>query len=154
MFSDEQGDTHPVNLGLNPIAIDPDDDWVYFSTMNPGNLFRIETEILGDFTATNRELSRAIEIYGTKPSSDGIAAGEDGRVYVTNVNKNGIDIVTENETFDWVRDENLIWPDGLYIAPDGDIIATVNQLHLAPVFNAGQSAARKPYLIVRITGDF
>ncbi len=152
-FTDGSGQSHPVELGLNPIAIDPANEWVYFSTLNPGPLYRVKAAVLGDFTKSESQIVEAIEVYGDKPSSDGIAVGRGGRVYITNVADNAISVMDEAGTRIWVQDRRLVWPDGLYIAPDDSVVVTVNQLNRAAPFNGGEPGAEKPYLIVRITGQ-
>ncbi len=150
-FTDDDGESHPVELGLNPIAVDPRDEWVYFSTLNPGPIYRVRTTILGDFAKPETEIIETIELYADKPASDGIAVGNNGRVYITNVAKNAISIADAEGTRIWVQDPRLVWPDGLYVAPDGSVVATINQLNRAAPFNGGEAGAEKPFLIVRIS---
>lgn len=150
-MSDDSGKPHDIKLGLNPIAIDPEFEWVYFSTMTAGKLHRIRAEMLGDASKTEAELAEAIEVYTDKPSSDGIAAGDNGIVYITNVDNSSIDIADGTGIHNWINDARLIWPDGLYVAPDKSVIATINQLNRAAVFNKGTSRAAPPYLVVQIS---
>ncbi|MEM9446390.1 MAG: L-dopachrome tautomerase-related protein [Verrucomicrobiota bacterium] len=148
---DANGFVYPIKLGLNPIAIDPENEWVYFSTMTAGKLYRVPSEILGDYAKSDEEIESKIETYGDKPSSDGIAAGENGVVYVTNVDENAISMMDDSGTKTWIKDDKqLIWPDAAYIAPDKSVVVTVNQLNRAPAFNDGKSLAEKPYTVVRI----
>lgn len=152
-FTDEQGSSTPVELGLNPIAIDPQNEWVYFSTIHPGTLYRIPAEVLGNFDSTDEELAGAIAPFADKPSSDGIAADGDGQIYITNVADNAISIADAEGTRIWVQDDRVIWPDGVYVAPDGSIVATINQLNRATPFNGGIPGAEPPFLIIRIEGE-
>ena len=152
-FTDDQGNRHPIELGLNPIAIDAQNEWVYFSTINPGVLYRIKAEILGDFSQSDSALAAAIEPFADKPSSDGIAADGQGRVYITNVADNAISIADENGARIWVQDSRFVWPDGVYVAPDGSVVATINQLNRAAPFNGGVSGVENPFLIVRIKAE-
>lgn len=149
-FTDEQGNTSPVELGLNPIAIDAQNEWVYFSTVHPGTLYRIPAEVLGNFAMDDAELAAAIEPFAEKPSSDGIAADGEGQVYITNVADNAISIADETGTRIWVQDDRLVWPDGVYVAPDGSVVATINQLNRAAPFNGGAPGGEPPFLIIRI----
>lgn len=148
---DEAGTLHSIQLGLNPIAIDPENKWVYFAPMTPGKIYRVPANILGNFSASDNAIERAIETYADKPSSDGIAVGKNGTVYITNVDESAITIADASGTRAWVQDNRLAWPDGLFIAPDESVIVTVNQLNRAAVFNDGKSLAKPPYLIVRIS---
>jgi len=152
-FTDPDGKTHPVRLGLNPIAINPADEWVYFSTLNPGPIYRVRASVLGNFGTAEDDILETVDVYADKPSSDGIAVGRDGRVYITNVDDNAISIADQSGTRRWVQDPRLIWPDGLCIASDDSVVATVNQLNRAAPFNGGEPGAEKPFLILRISGS-
>ena len=152
-MSDRDGHVHDIKLGLNPITIDPDDEWVYFSTMTPGSVYRVPSAVLGDFSKSETEIEDRIDMYADKPSSDWIVAAKDDRVYFTNVDESAISIADQSGTKIWVQDERLIWPDGLSLASDGSVIVTVNQLNRAPVFNNGVSGAQKPYTIMRIANQ-
>lgn len=150
LFTDGEGEKHPVELGLNPIAIDGNNEWVYFSTMNPGPLYRVKSEILGDFGKTDDQIATAIEKFGDKPSCDGIAADSSGRVFITNVDENSISVATAEGTKIWFQDDRLVWPDGLAFTKDGAVIVTVDQLCRAAPFNDGSDGAVKPFLIMKI----
>lgn len=151
LVTDDAGTVHPIKLGLNPITIDPENEWVYFGAMTPGKLYRVPAAVLGDFSQADAAIERAIEIYADKPSCDGIAAGKNGKIYITNVNQSAISIADASGTRIWAQDERLVWPDGLYVAPDGSVVVTVNQLSRAALFNEGKSRAAKPYQLLRIT---
>ena len=150
-FTDESGTSHPLQLGLNPIAIDAQNEWVYFSTVHPGTLYRIPAAVLANSSKSETELAQAIEIFAEKPTSDGIAADGLGNVYITNLEENAINVADTNGTRIWIQDERFIWPDGIDVAPDGSIIATINQLNRAAPFNGGVDGAEPPFLIVHIT---
>ena len=149
-FTDPDGHTQPLQLGLNPIAIDAQNEWVYFSTIHPGTLYRIPAKLLADKQANEATLIAGIEHFADKPTSDGIAADGTGRIYITNLDKNAISIADSSGTRIWVQDERFIWPDGVDVAPDGSVVATINQLNRAAPFNGGKDGQTPPYLIVRI----
>jgi sugar lactone lactonase YvrE len=149
-MKDDQNTVHQIKLGLNPIAIDPENDWVYFGAMTPGKLYRVSAETLGNFAKSESEIESVIEVYADKPSCDGIAAGENGKVYITNVNEGAISIADQSGTRTWIKDDRIVWPDGLYVAPDKSVIVTVNQLNRAATFNDGKSLAQPPYQILKI----
>ncbi len=151
-FTGEDGKTEPVHLALNPIALDEEGGWVYYSTMSPGALHRMKAEALADFSRTDKEIADTIEVFSDKPSSDGIAFHA-GKVYITNVDKGAITIAAEGgELSAWYQDEQeMIWPDALAIAPDGSAVVVVNQLNRAAPFNKGKDGAEPPFTIVRLS---
>ncbi len=139
-----------VSLGLNPISMDPLGRYVYFSTMNAGNIYRVSADLLVDMELWDTELAKMIEVYGPKPASDGITVDAEGNVYVTDVENNAIGVTTPGHYRILVQDaEKLSWPDGLSCGPDGYIYATVNQLHKAPAFTGGEEQGTPPYSVVR-----
>ena len=150
-FTDEAGTHHPLEIGLNPIAIDAQNEWVYFSTIHPGSLFRIPAATLATPHLRMTPLIDSIELFAPKPTSDGIAADGKGRVFITNLEDNAISIADESGTRIWVQDDRFVWPDGVYVAPDGSVVATINQLNRAAPFNKGKDGAKPPYYIVRIS---
>lgn len=149
-MTDDQGVVHPIKLGLNPITIDPANEWIYFGAMTPGKLYRVPAAVMGDFSKSDATIAKAIEVYADKPSCDGIAAAK-GRIYLTNVDEGAINIADASGTRIWVKDSKLVWPDGLYVAPDESVLVTVDQLGRAGVFNEGTSRAIKPYYLLRIS---
>ena len=152
-MKDDSGIVHEIKLGLNPIAIDPTNEWVYFAAMTPGKLYRVPASILGDSNSSESNIEQAIEVYADKSSCDGIAAGDDGVVYITNIDKSEISIADKSGVRTWVKDPRLIWPNGVYIGPDGSLIVTPNQLNRAAAFNDGKSTVVKPYHILKITDN-
>ena len=73
------------------------------------------------------------------------------KALTTDVNDDGdISIADKSGTRTWIKDKRIVWPDGLYVAPDRSVVVTVNQLNRAAIFNDGKSCAQKPYLIIRI----
>jgi sugar lactone lactonase YvrE len=149
VFTGPDGVAQPLQLGLNPIGIDELDRYVYFSTIASGPVYRIAAATLGDPNLTDEEIADAIETFGNKPTSDGIAvAGE--TVYITDVDGSAIRALTVDGLTTVNDDPRLIWPDAIAIDGQGALVATVNQLNRAPPFNGGESGAEPPYLLVRI----
>jgi len=151
-YTDPEGAVYPVILGLNPISIDEDGDWIYFGPMTAGKLYRIRAEELSDFSASDAELETKIEFYSNKPASDGILAGKN-KVFISDVDAGGIGIAYGGKYREWLKDPALMWADGLAFTSKNDLIVTVNQLNRAPAFNAGMEKGRAPYAIVRIKPD-
>ncbi|MEM9790189.1 MAG: L-dopachrome tautomerase-related protein [Planctomycetota bacterium] len=149
--ADVNGITVPLHLGVNPIAIDPAFDWVYFGTINGDRVFRLPAEALSDPALDDAALAASIEVYGPKPPSDGIAVDGRGRVYITDIEGSAIGVTTPGEYTVIAQDDELLaWPDGFAFGPDGSLYATQNHLNAHPALNAGNDTTVKPFRIVRL----
>lgn len=149
----EDGSKDPIYLGLNPIAIDAQYDWVYFGTVNGSELFRIPASALADSANNDNQLDAKIEFYSKKRPSDGIVIDTDGTIYagdienssVTTITNTGVEVIAQDNTL-------LSWPDGFAI-DNGWLYVTQNQLHLTAPLNEGEAQGTKPYRILRIKID-
>jgi len=147
----DNGQVEPIFLGLNPITIDPANQWVYFGSIAGNALYRIPAFALTDSTLTDAQLSAMIEVYGEKRSSDGISVDDIGNVYITDIQNNAIGVANADGYRILVQDNNLLlWPDGLAFGPDGWLYATVNQLNLHPALNGGNDGSNPPYYLIRV----
>ena len=137
-------------LGINPIAIDPVGQWVYYGAMHGTSLHRVRTTDLLNAKLTPEQLSARVERYGDKPVSDGIIVGNDGNVFITDITANAIGVTSKDGKYRRiVQDERLSWPDGLAIGSDGKVYVTVNRLHRSAALNAGQNESQPPYYVFR-----
>ena len=140
----------PARIGVNPITIDPDNEWVYYGPMNGRSLYRIATEDLLDESLSEGELSTRVERYGDKPICDGITIDGAGNVYITSITDNAIGVVDEaGEYRTLYQDELLSWTDGMAFGPDDYIYVTVSQLHNSPPLNNGNNDSNPPFYLVR-----
>lgn len=141
----------PARIALNPITIDPADEWVYYGAMNGTSIYRVRTRDLLNASVSDRQLANRIERYGTKPISDGITVDSAGNVYITDITANAIGVTDSRGRYRILyRDEEILsWPDGLAVGADGYIYGTVNQLHRSPPLNAGRDSSIPPYRVIR-----
>ena len=140
----------PAQIGVNPITIDPDNEWVYYGPMSGRSLYRIATEDLLDESLTEGELSTRVERYGNKPICDGITVDGAGNVYITSITNNAIGVVDETGEYRTLyQDDLLSWTDGMAFGPDDYIYVTVSQLHNSPPLNNGKNDSNPPFYLVR-----
>jgi sugar lactone lactonase YvrE len=113
-------------VGLDGIAISPDQRWFYLGPMTSGKLCRVPLRTLLDPALTPGQVASKVDYIGRKPMSDGIATDAQGRVIMGDVEHGGVmsfDPATHRLTT-LARDPKVIWPDGLAVAPDGAIVFT------------------------------
>ncbi len=131
---------------LNPIAIEPDSEWIYFGAINSRKLYRVAAKSFNDEAA----LIADIELFGDKSYCDGIVADNDGVVYITNVEDSALGVTTR----DGFRNiamlpEGQVWPDGIYLGHDGCVYSAVSQLSRAAILNDGKDLSIPPFVIVK-----
>ena len=139
-----------ARIGVNPITIDPDNEWVYYGAMSGRSLYRIRTSDLLDRTLSPVQLSTRVERFSDKPISDGITIDAGNNIYVTDITQNAIGVVDPNGTYRVLyQDESLSWADGFGFGPDNHIYVTVNQLQNSPALNQGNDLSQPPYYVLR-----
>lgn len=141
----------PAKIGVNPITIDPDNEWVYYAPMSGTSLYRVATEDLLNESLTPQELSNRVERYGDKPICDGITVDDAGNVYITSITENAIGVVDETGNYQilYQDDQLLRWADGMAFNNDDYIYVTITQLQNSPPLNNGENDFSPPFYIVR-----
>ena len=141
----------PARIGVNPITLDPNNQWVYYGPMSGRSLYRIATEDLLDESLSAKELSNRVERYGDKPICDGITVDDANNVYITSITDNAIGVVDETGEYRtlYQDDELLSWTDGMAFSPDDYVYVTVSQLQNSPPLNNGENDFQPPFYIVR-----
>lgn len=149
----EDGSSDALYLGLNPITIDAANEWVYFGTVNGSAIYRLPAGALANEKLTDKELAQSIEFYNEKRPSDGMIIADNGDIYVGDVEKNAVSIVTSESFKTFAQDDKLLsWADGFSIQ-GGYLYVTQNSLHLNPALNEGEEGASKPFHVLRIKLD-
>ena len=140
----------PARLGINPITIEPNYEWVYFGAMSGTAIYRIKTSDLRNELLNSEDLENRIERYGDKPISDGITIDGGGNVYITSITEDSIGVVGKDGKYKTLfTQDNISWPDGFAYGPDHNIYFTVNELHRSPVLNGGQNGSQNEMKVMR-----
>lgn len=140
----------PARLGINPITIDHNYEFVYFGPMSGTSIYRIATRHLLDNSLTNNLLSKHIERFGDKPISDGITIDNNGNVYITSITDSSIGVTNPKGKYQTLfKQDDLPWPDGMAVGLDNYIYVTINELHRSPVLNGGKDASQGQFKVVR-----
>ncbi len=146
-----EGEPFRPRVGVNPIALDAANEWLYFGPMHGTAIYRARTRDLIDASLSADELAERVERFGNKPISDGSSVNNAGYIYITDIGNNAIGAVTPQGSYRQLfQDDNLLlWPDAFAFGPDNFVYVVVNQLHLGPVLNAGNDVTEPPFLILR-----
>jgi sugar lactone lactonase YvrE len=138
-------------VGVNPIALDPADAWLYFGPMHGRTLYRLRTRDLLDASLSGGELARRVEAYASRPVSDGISVDRGGNVYITDLAAGALGVITADRQYRvLVADPRLSWPDAYSFGPDGYLYTVANQLHRSAALSAGEAQAEPPFPVLRV----
>jgi hypothetical protein len=146
-----EGEVEEPRLGLDPIVIDPANEWVYYGSIHGTSVYRVRAADLLDEGLSPGALGERVERYGEKAPSDGISLDVAGNIYITDLQNNAVGVTAPDGSYRIVAsdDEHLIWPDGFSYGPDGYFYVTATQLQRSAVFNAGEETSQTPFLVLR-----
>ncbi|MEM9824895.1 MAG: L-dopachrome tautomerase-related protein, partial [Bacteroidota bacterium] len=107
--------------GIDGLDVSPDGQYVYYAAMGHAQLFRVPVDICTDFRVHDVAISSAAELVATKPLSDGIRCDRKGRVYLTDIENQGVYVIDpkSKEQYTLIKDERIRWADGLSLGGDG-----------------------------------
>lgn len=135
-------------VGVNPIALDANNEWLYYGPMHGTSLYRIRVDDLIDTTISPEALGKKVERFGRKPICDGISIDKRNNIYITDIENNAIGVIGKGGEYRiYLQDPRLSWPDALSFGPDNRLYTVSNQLHRTAVLHAGKQIAEPPYYI-------
>lgn len=144
----------PVRIGSDGIAISPEGEFLYYTPLSSRKLYRVKTAALADTGVSDDSVNRMVEDLGEKGVADGLEEDSEGRVYITDWEKQAITRRGTDGTIETlVQDDRLLWPDTLDLSRDGYLYILTNQLHRQPNYHAGKELRKPPYLLMRVKLD-
>lgn len=109
-----------LKTGVDGIAFDANNEWLYYGAVNQSGLYRVRLRDLRDSSLPLRQLENRVERYADKPLSDGLSADLDGNIYVTDVEHGSVmRIGPDASRVTLVRSPRVRWADALSFGPDG-----------------------------------
>ena len=134
---------NPIMLGINGIALAPDQETLYWTVTTGTTARTIATAALRDPAMNERQLAAAIRTAGeVGGNSDGIVVDKHGALYITDVTHNGIvRYRPQSGRFTLLAaDDRVYWPDTPTIGPDGAVMFTASHLnqHFAQAVKPGE----------------
>jgi sugar lactone lactonase YvrE len=131
-----------AHVGVNPIALDANDEWLYFGAMHGTKLYRVKTADLRSGTPVP-------EFYADRPITDGISMDTAGNIYLGDLANNALGVIDSDRRYrQLARGPELSWIDAFSFAPDGHYYIVVNQLHRSKPLN-GSDATKPPFHIMK-----
>jgi sugar lactone lactonase YvrE len=139
-----------LKVGVDGIALDTDNDWLYIAAMNNSDLYRVRVRDLLDPTLPARQLENEVEQFSNKPLSDGLSADLDGNIYITDVEHGSVMRVTPDRQLETViRSPAIRWADALSFGPDGWLYLADSAIPDQILRSRAAIAAAGPYSIYR-----
>jgi len=109
-----------LQTGVDGIAFDAANEWLYYGAVNQSGLYRVRLADLRDTSLPSRQLANRVERHAEKPLSDGLSADIDGNVYVTDVEHGAVlKVGPDGSAATVVRSPRIRWADALSFGPDG-----------------------------------
>lgn len=138
--------------GIDGIDFTRDGEYVYWAPMGHSKLFRVATSKLTDFSLTEAQLAEAVEEVATKPLSDGIRTDFSGNVYITDIENQGIYVISPGgKGHTLIKDERIRWADGLSLAMDGTFYLADSDIPNQMLMSKKNMAENSPYHIFKFS---
>lgn len=137
----------PMDWKVNSLALDQNNEFLYWQAINGKTIYRIKTADLIDTKMTAAELGQKVEGFGEHRPVDGMNFGADGQLYVASVEDQSIYRISQEGVKQLViTDSRLSWPDALNPLPDGGWLVTSSQIHKA-------GKPDQPYFLLQIQAE-
>jgi sugar lactone lactonase YvrE len=144
------GTTIRPRVGVNPIALDDSDEWLYYGAMHAKTLYRVRTRDLRDADLAPDVLAGRVQPYAQRPITDGISLDEAGNIYLGDLANNAIGVIDSGRNYRIVQRSPLMsWIDAFSFGPDGYFYVVANQLHRSAFLNGGVAATKPPFVLLR-----
>lgn len=106
--------------GVDGIAIDRDDEWLYYGPVTHDTMFRVKVSDLLDASLSEGALAARVEPVGQKPLSDGLSTDIEGNVLITDVEHGAVVRMSpDGDLTTLVASPRIRWADALSYGPDG-----------------------------------
>ncbi len=139
-----------LKAGVDGIAIDADNTWLYYGAINQSGLYRIAVRDLLDPLLPAGQLSNRVQRYSDKPMSDGLSSDIDGNVYVTDVEHGAVMLVDRDRRLTTlIKSSQIRWADGLSFGPDGWLYLADSAIPDLVLKSSEHIAQQGPYFIFR-----
>lgn len=136
--------------GVDAIALDAQNEWLYYGPLNGSYLYRIPTKALRDFCLSDQALECQVEQYSERPICDGISIDNAGNIYLGDLEAHTLGVITTERRYQpLITDERIAWLDSLSFNADGYLYFVSNQLHRSAPMNGGLQTAEPPFYIFR-----
>jgi sugar lactone lactonase YvrE len=136
--------------GIDGLDVSRDGAYVYWAPMGHAKLFRLPVAIAVNFNHSDERIASAVEEVSPKPLSDGIRLDNEGNVYITDIEHQGVYVVPpQGRGFTLVKDTRIRWADGLSLGGDGYMYLADSDIPNQMLQSRENIVANAPYHIFR-----
>lgn len=140
-----------LRLGVDGIALDAQEHWLYYAAVCHQSLYRVSLTDLLDEGLPAGDLSERVEWVSPKPLSDGLSIDIAGRVVITDVERQGLMLLEGRSLRTLVRAPGKIrWADGCSFGPDGFLYFTDSALPEQMLKSRRHIRHSGPFILYRI----
>ena len=142
--------------GLDGIQLTPDGQYMYYSSLDGQDLYRIPTLNLRprdtDPVAEQAASNNVTWLGQRGGEANGFEVDSNGLIYQLISTQNAIYYFNpaDLQTHGFVRDSRILWPDSASIGFDGYFYMNINQLPYQPMWNNGVDLRVHPGAILRV----
>jgi len=138
---------HP---GLDPIALDRKNEYLYFGPMSGSWMYRVKVKDLNDTSLDENVLASKVEKYAQKPQCDGITMDDAGNMYITSIEDGSVAILdTQKNIKSYASHPKMRWPDGMSFGPDGYVYLADSDIPDVMMKLKSHMKQNAPYYIFR-----
>ena len=136
--------------GVDGIAIDRTDEWIYYGAMAHDTMFRVRVADLLDASLSPGALAARVEPVGEKPLNDGLSTDNEGNLLITDVEHGSVMRMTpQGELTTLVASRRIRWADALSYGPDGWLYVADSAIPDQMLRSKAHMKEMAPYYIFR-----
>ncbi|MBA4367080.1 MAG: hypothetical protein C0403_05515 [Desulfobacterium sp.] len=139
-----------LKIAVDSIALDRENQWLYYGAVNGEKLYRIKASYLMDHALSPEALSSYVEVFADKTMSDGITTDLDGNIYISDMEHSAVHVIGQHRQLKTlIKDPAFRWPDGFSFGPDGWLYFTCSDLMNVVGKSESHIKENAPYQIFR-----
>lgn len=139
-----------LKAGIDGIALDPANEWLYYGPVNHGSLSRVRVADLTDDSLAPAQLASNVEHFSDKPLSDGLSADLSGNIYITDVEHGAVMAANpERKLATIIRSPRIRWADALSFGPDGWLYLADSAIPVQVLQSREHILSHGPFFIFR-----
>ena len=139
-----------LKTGVDGIALDTENEWLYYGAMNNSDLYRVRVSDLVNPTLPAQQLENDIQRVGDKPLSDGLSSDLEGNIYITDVEHGAVaKMAPDGSLTTMIRSDRIRWADALSFGPDGWLYLADSAIPDQVLQSKEHIESRAPYFVYR-----